>query len=257
MLQALSLLMLFPISLAVLAATYVLTLWLRKDKHDDEFAEDAFGLGQASIVGLIALILGFSFAFAAERYEIRRALVVDESVVAGRTYARADVLPLSERTQFRGALRDYLGARLDVYDFVTKPVEEDKDRAHSQALFANLWTIALGAARHDPRDLLTAALAADTVELNDVADRQAAALDNHVPAAIIGLDLLSTIAGAALLGLTFGRAKSPNAVLSVIFCLLCTATVFSILDLDNGKRGFIRLETAPLQDAINNMGTAR
>lgn len=253
MVEVFAFLMLFPISLAALALAYVLTTRLRRDKHDDEAGEAAFGLGQAAIFGLIALILGFSFAFASERYEARRALVVDESVVAGRTYARADYLPAPERAQFRRELRDYVGARLDVYDFVTNPGEEDQTRTRSRALFAGLWAIALEAARRDPRNLLTSTLAADAVELNDVADRQTAALDNHVPTAIVGLVLFCTLAGAVLLGVTFGRAKSPNPVLSVVFCLLCAATVFTIVDLDNGKRGFIRLETAPLQDTLDGM----
>src|SRR5271154_5160520 len=80
MVEVFSFLMLFPISLAVLALAYVLTTRLRKDKDDDEANEAAFGLGQAAIFGLIVLILGFSFAVASERYEARRALVIDESV---------------------------------------------------------------------------------------------------------------------------------------------------------------------------------
>ncbi|HEV8021234.1 MAG TPA: hypothetical protein VGP41_08250 [Candidatus Lustribacter sp.] len=253
MLQVIAFLMLFPISLAVLALAYVLTIRLRKDKHDDEPAEAAFGLGQAAIFGLIALILGFSFAFASERYEARRALVVDEGAVASRTYSRADFLPTAERAPFRRGLHDYVEARLDLYDFVTNAAEEDQTREHSQALWANLWAIANRAALRDPRNNLTSALAADTLELNEVAEQQAAALDNHVPAAIIGLDLFCTVAGSLLLGVTFGRVKSPNFVLSIIFCLLFAATVFTIVDLDNGKRGFIRLETAPLQDTLGGM----
>lgn len=253
MLAVFAIIAVFPIALAVLAAAYVLTVRLEKENHDAEAAEAAFGLGQAAIIGLIALILGFSFAFASERYEARRALVVDESVVAGRTYARADFLPAAERARFRRTLHDYLGARLDVYDFVTNPAKESPARERSQALFDGLRTIAFESAQRDPRNLLTGALAADTVELNDVADRQTAALDNHVPTAILGLVIFCTLAGAVLLGVTFGRVKMPYPVLSIVFCLLCTATVFTIFDLDDGRRGFIRLETAPLQDVLDAM----
>jgi hypothetical protein len=69
----------------------------------------------------------------------------------------------------------------------------------------------------------------------------------------MGLVIFCTLAGALLLGVTFGRVKRPYPVLSVVFCLLCAATVFTIFDLDDGRRGFIRLETAPLQDALAGM----
>ena len=57
-----------------------------------EKAEWAFGLGQAAVFGLIALILGFSFSFAAQRFEERRALVVSEADAIRTAYLRAGFL---------------------------------------------------------------------------------------------------------------------------------------------------------------------
>jgi hypothetical protein len=142
---------------------------------------------------------------------------------------------------------------LETYDANTNDGSEDRAAARGKVLYDQLWAIALRAALTDPHNLLTSELTGAVDEVGDISEQQSAALANHVPGAILALVLFSTLAGSVLLGLTFGRAKSPNAVLSVVFCLLCAATVFTIVDLDDGKQGFIRLETAPLQAALDDM----
>ena len=111
--------------------------------------------------------------------------------------------------------------------------------------------LALGASRSIYLDLSRSVI--DTIA---VADQQEAALNNHVPRAIIGIILLCTLVGAFLLGLTFGRAKAPNALLSALFCLLFAATVFTIIDLDHPQGGFIGVDVAPLQWILDDMTTA-
>ena len=58
--------------------------------------ENAFGLGQTAIFGLIVLILAFSFSFAAERFEARRAQSARNGKLRGLavlSLKRAAVLP--------------------------------------------------------------------------------------------------------------------------------------------------------------------
>jgi hypothetical protein len=53
--------------------------------------------------------------------------------------------------------------------------------------------------------------------------------------------------------MTFGRARSPHAILSTIFCLLFAATVFTIIDLDHPQGGLIGVDVAPLQSILSEM----
>lgn len=68
------------------------------------------------------------------------------------------------------------------------------------------------------------------IETVAVSNRQEAALNNHVP-----------------------RAKAPNPVLAVIFCLLFSATVFTIIDLDHPQGGLIGVDVAPLRNILGEM----
>ena len=70
---------------------------------------------QAAVLGLLALLLGFSFSMAMYRYDMRKGLVVDEANAIGTTYLRARMLPKDQSLEVRKLLRQYVGNRLKFY----------------------------------------------------------------------------------------------------------------------------------------------
>jgi hypothetical protein len=243
-----------PLALFVLALGYYYSSRRRSGEADG--ADWAFGVGQAAIFGLIALILGFSFSFAAGRYEVRRGLVVNEADAIRAAYLRAGFLPADRAAGFRATLIDYTRTRLQTYAQVADMRAESRSIETSDGLQGRLWAVAARTARRDPRSPFFVDLTRSVIDVIDVSEEQEAALNNHVPRTVIGIVLLSTLVGAFLLGLTFGRTRSPNAVLGAIFCLLFAATVFTIIDLDHPQGGFISVDIAPLQAILDDMTRA-
>jgi hypothetical protein len=241
----------FPLTLVALFFGYLYAF--RYGKVGPDKSGWAFGLAQGAIFGLIALILGFSFSYAAGRFEARSALVVDEASSIWSTYLRAAFLPADQEALFRKVLIDYTTTRLQTYSEVRNMRSVTQSLARGRVLQGQLWGISSSAARHNYYYM---DLTRSVIETIAVSDRQEAALNNHVPRAIIGIIFLSTLVGAFLLGLTFGRAKAPNAVLAVLFCLLFAATVFTIIDLDHPQGGFIGVDVAPLRDILSDMTNA-
>src|SRR6185295_1207513 len=70
---------------------------------------------EAAIFGLMGLMVAFTFSGAAQRYEMRRQLVVDEANAIGTSYLRIDLLPAARQAALREKYRQYLEARLAVY----------------------------------------------------------------------------------------------------------------------------------------------
>jgi hypothetical protein len=66
----------------------------------------------ASMLGLLALLLGFSFSLALQRYEDRSQAVVVESNAIGTAYLRARLLPIDLRGEMQSQLRQYLNVRI-------------------------------------------------------------------------------------------------------------------------------------------------
>ncbi len=64
-----------------------------------------FGV-QASLLGLLALLLGFSFAMGQTRYDVRRRTVVDEANAIGTSRLRAEAVPDPVGSEIQALLRD-------------------------------------------------------------------------------------------------------------------------------------------------------
>jgi hypothetical protein len=78
---------------------------------------DGEGSGQegyivSGVLGLLALLLGFTFSLAIERYEGRRALVLEEANDIGTTYLRAQLLPSPHRERVSNVLVVYTSNRI-------------------------------------------------------------------------------------------------------------------------------------------------
>ena len=55
------------------------------------------GAIEGSVVGIMSLLLGFTFSFVVSRYEVRRQLIVDEMVSINTAIFRCDLFPDSTR----------------------------------------------------------------------------------------------------------------------------------------------------------------
>ena len=185
------LIVVLPLSLLVLALGYYLAS--RSRRPESAGHEWAFGVGQAAIFGLIALILGFSFSFAASRYEARNGLVVTEADAIRTAYLRAGFLRPDRAAAFRAILLDYTRTRLETYGLVGDVRSESRSIARSDTLQGSLWSLAAATARRDPRSPFFVDLTRSVIDLIDVSEEQEAALNNHVPRDVIGIVLLSTL----------------------------------------------------------------
>jgi hypothetical protein len=76
-------------------------------------ARSQIGAIQAAILGLLALLLGFTFAMAMSRFDIRKQLVLDEANAIGTTYLRTQLLPEPQRQELAELLRRYVRVRLE------------------------------------------------------------------------------------------------------------------------------------------------
>ena len=73
------------------------------------------GAIESALFGLLGLLLAFSFGGATNRFNTRRALIVDEANALGTAWLRLDLAPVAEQPALRDVFRRYLDSRLAVY----------------------------------------------------------------------------------------------------------------------------------------------
>src|SRR5258708_4166274 len=73
----------------------------------DDLRRGHFVAVLGSLLGLLALLISFTFAMSANRYDARRQLVVTEANVLGGLYLQSGLLPEAPRKEFKEQLRRY------------------------------------------------------------------------------------------------------------------------------------------------------
>src|SRR4051812_25092055 len=95
---------------AALEAGYRCGRWRHARMPDEQVQQ--VGAIVASILGLLALVLGFTFSFAASRFDARRQAVLEEANAIGTTYLRTRLLPPEIGDKSAKALQEYVDVRL-------------------------------------------------------------------------------------------------------------------------------------------------
>src|SRR6516164_534803 len=101
---------------------------------------------EQSLLGLLALMVGFSFLMALSRFEARRDAVLKEANAIGTTALRTRLLPETQQQEVLRLLQDYVKIRLEITQRPVSPAELASTVDRSNALQEKLWRQAMAAA---------------------------------------------------------------------------------------------------------------
>lgn len=202
---------------------------------------------QASLLGILALLLGFTFSSALARYDARSTAVVDEANAISTAWQRADLLPAAHREGAREALRDYLDIRIVANDLGLDNHEGlTALRVDTAAAQARLWDVARRAAQADPGMVRTGLFAESVNALVDAYVRRNAALDRRVPEVVLFLMMATFLMAGVVVGFATGVAGHRPSLASHMMVALIALLVFIILDLDRPRRGLVQVDDRSL-----------
>jgi hypothetical protein len=207
---------------------------------------EPFGVLQAALLGVVGLILAFGLTLAVGRYQDRRAATVAEANAIGTTYLRAQLIAEPARTRSLDLLRHYTDLALLVSKEVPNSAGMRRTTAAEGVLQRRLWRLAGQALAAQPV-ASGARLYVDS--LNNTIDQQSvrlSALNNRVPGAVLGLEVIGAAIALGLLALhisILGRGLVPMLAAAGLITLLLLVT----FDLDRPTRGLIKVPAAPLQ----------
>lgn len=203
----------------------------------------------AAMLGLLAFILAFTFGLAAERFDKRRHVLLDEANAIGTTYLRAGMLP-EKREEIRKLLRDYVDTRLEAVS--TGKIAEGVVR--SEQLQNQLWQHAVTLAEKNPSSIIVGLYVQTLNETIDLhTKRLTAGVRNRIPtviwAALFGVSILSFAAMGYHSGLT-GTNRSP-AIIAV--AITFSVVIGLIADLDRPQEGTLKVSQQALIDLRKSM----
>jgi hypothetical protein len=223
---------------------------LRFRTADPESAD--LGTLAGAALGLLALLLAFSFSIALSRYDGRRNQVLEEANAIGSTANFALMLPAPVQEPILALLRDYALVRIKLGVPPDTSLLE-QEIARSLDLQARLWQLAGAVTRADPQSLPAYRFVSSLNEMNNIHERRITALRSHVPVAVVfilmGVALVAMGFAGYNAGVTGARRRLPNLLMSATVAAL----IVLVVDLDRPNYGLIQVPVQALADAAQGI----
>jgi hypothetical protein len=237
----------------VIELGYRLGRW--SQARSDEIQRSHTGAIQGSLLGILALLLGFTFSIALNRHDSRSEAVVNEANAIGTTLLRAQLLPQEQGESVRKLLQQYTDLRVQA-SAVSTVDEADRDvlLARTAAIVNELWALARAAAMQDPNPVTTGLFIQSLNEMIDSFGRRDAALARHVPETVLFLLYGTFLMTSCVVGFTAGLTGHRTSFVTYIMIGLIVVLVFIIVDLDRPRRGLIQVNQHSmlvLQQSLN------
>ena len=225
---------------------------VKRDKRKGEAGEfdTQEGYVVSAVLGLLALLLGFTFSLAVDRFDSRRLLVLDEAKAIATTYLRAQLLTEPHRARMSDLLIRYSDNRIALAK--AKPHEDSSSLANNEALITDIW-VATIAAFDSIKDYDFSSAFLDSV--NNVIELDAArkaARRSRIPSEVFVVLFVNLVIGASVLGYVLRR---PRGRISAAFLLfLFTLALMLIVDIDRPTLGGIVEDQTPMEEMRRSIG---
>lgn len=212
--------------------------------------EGPTGMLVGSILALLAFLLAVTMGMAADRFDTRRAVVLDEAHAIGTTYLRAGYLPEPASSEIRALLREYVPLRIAVND--TAAVEAAIVK--SEAIHARLWAIAEDVARTTEQGDLVALFIESLNDTIDLHETRVTARNARVPETIVLLLVGGSALSLAMVGFSAGLTRRRSLLSAAVLIIALGAVIMVVVDLDRPREGFIEVSQQPLIDLQEQIG---
>lgn len=242
--------------LAIIIA-FLIGNWIMRYKARKGITTEDKSIGalEGSLLGLLALLLSFTFSMSSSRHDRRVNIIIEEANDIGTAVLRSDLYPDSIRQAFRKDFEAYIETRISFYTAKADWNAVMKSLDETQVLQASLWERASSLGRDKENLHRTAQMIPALNAMFDIVTTRTAATMDKVPEVIYYLLFLISLTAALVVGYSGG--VKPDWTMVISFSLMISMTVYLIIDLDRPRRGVITMDTAnsqivKLREMFNN-----
>ena len=223
----------------------------RADNKKSGSSDEGFIL--SGVLGLLALLMAFSFSMSLNRFETRRDLMLREASAIGGLSLASKATRGESALAIDPALRSYARARLQAVQ-LPKGAERANAQRAAVALRVPLQAATERAIVDNAGTPSATALVGAYDVVEDSAVRRDALIAAHLPESVLWLLTIYCIVSAAMLGYAVSAEGSRHRLASSAFYLLLSLAFGTMLDLDRPRSGAITVPQEPFADAVRALG---
>ena len=227
----------------------------RAQSRTTEVARSQVEAMQTSLLGVLALMLGFTFSISLERFNGRSEAVVHEANAIGTAYLRSALLADAPRAEAQAIFSEYADVRVRTVTLAWGHADQRAPlNAEAQRLQGRLWEQAAATSRAAPSPATTGLYVQALNEMIDAHATLTAQVDRHVPELVLLLLFSAFVVSGGIIGYSAGLAGHRPSRATFVMVALVVMLMFMIMDLDRPRRGIIQVSPQSLIDvkaAIN------
>jgi hypothetical protein len=206
---------------------------------------------EASVLGLLALMLSFTFAMALTRFDARRDALLNEANAIGTAALRARLLPAPHNDESLKLFRTYVEVRLGIATHIPTAAELNAAIVRSNEIQEALWLHAKAAMAKDNAMVPTGLYIQALNETFDDQEKRLTALRTRVPNIVLWALYGIAAVAVGFAGFAGGLERRRWRLPVYITTLLITAVILLIQDIDRPTQGFVAVSQQPMIDTAS------
>ena len=217
----------------------------------DELSDTQQGYVVSSVFALLALLVAFTFSLAVDRYQTRRALVVQEANAIEAVYLKAQLLDEPHRSRFSNLLIRYAENHLELAQLRRDDSSAQKLISDDNFLLREIWTATVPAFQSIKTLDFSSSFVDAVTDLVQVGAERKAVRRSQIPSTILFVLIFYTLVAAAVLG---GVMKTPKGrQFSVVLLALNIFALMLVADINRPVEGTIHEPQEPMQRMLDRL----
>ena len=204
---------------------------------------EGLGAMEGALLGLLGLLLAFTFNLSSLRHDARREAVVEEANNIGTALLRADLYADSIKHLLKADFKQYIESRINYYEVGNDEVKIQNALSQSTLISQKIWARVAELSQKKENYLCSIQMIPALNSMIDIVTSRDDKRLAHVPESIIYLLFILCLTSAFIIG--YGRKNQKmDWILVSCFAIMISITVYLILDLDQSRSGVITTDTA-------------
>ncbi len=206
--------------------------------------KEGTGVIEGSVFALMGLMIAFTFSNAADRFDNRRQLIIDEANAIGTAYRRIDLMPQETQAHLQDLFKKYLSLRIQIYKSIPDISKAYQAVDQSRQLQNEIWSYTISNIKQNVSTVVPMLFLPALNKMFDIENERNTGASLHIPIVIIGMLFAVGLVCALLAGYGMAESGSQNWIYRLVFCVMTALTFYTILDLEYPRLGFVRLDNA-------------
>lgn len=198
-------------------------------------------IAENAVLGLLALLIAFTFAGSNAKFDHRRELIVSEVNAIHSAYLRVDMLSPHAQTAMHQHLIKYIESRINFYRAFPNLDVAHKFLEESAQIEDQLWQEAVTGCKENNQAACIVLLPALT-NMIDLAEERTAVLKMHPPIIIFALLVGLALMSALLAGYSMAEQRELSYLHIISYVAITAITIYVVLDMEYPRYGLIRLD---------------